>query len=220
MSSTNRCLAIAIATVVGWGAFRANLAAAEQPEWDDLRARLRANADALSPISIEWERKSASPLDEVKWDAKVKSWCPQRQLLAPEQAALSFDGTRFYFRRYYHQARIEDIPGKVVFSAEKQLIDITDENAFDGESVYTGTGQKTKHHDSILMIDSPETMKMQQPDFPYMRPVYFYYAGFKLPGEAADVGDRPQSLAVHLLEHGGSLVGVSAERSEGVDCVK
>jgi hypothetical protein len=195
-------------------------AAAAPQDWDSVRPLLEANAGALSPVTIEWDRQSKSPLDESTWDSRVNSWRPQWDMLAPEKVTLSLQGNRFYFLRRYHQARLDDNPDRVAVAPGKQLNDLTMENAFDGESVYTGSGPTTKFQTSGLTIDKPDVMRNRQPDYPYMTASYFNYAGLKLPEFAAEVGRAPQSLLVYLLDGGGALVGVVAERFEGAECAK
>lgn len=191
--------------------------AADRMDWHNLRALLESNAEALSPISIEWECESESPLSESRWNDFVKSWCPQYDVLSGEKTTLSFQGNKFYYLRHYHQARLENNPNQLIFVPGKQLNDLDDENSFNGEAVYAGR-PRSASQTPLLRIRPVGEMKARHPDFPYMRALYFNFAGFKLPELAAEVGDIAHSLPSYLIEHGGALIGTSPRRFDGVDC--
>jgi len=183
----------------------------------ELRAALDANARAIGPLTVEWERTRRSPLAPSQWTETVKSWIPQVQILAPQQVTLACEGNKFYFYKAQLEVPLDPVSGKMLLN--KPLKKWTFERSFDGKLMFLGTGKKPPNGDATLGINDIDTLRKARPDYRYLEPEYFYEAGFKLPEVVREFGPPPQSLILYLLDNRGSLVRVDRERVDTADCL-
>ncbi len=210
-----RCLLAA--TAIAFAGQRCILAQDEISR--DLRKALEANAAALSPLTVTWERIRKSSLPDAQVLTIIGLPDTAREFMGPERVRFMWQGNKFYRYIWRHMPQVTE-DGTV--QTDKPLLVQEQETSFDLEAHYNGNPNRrlgAKIGDAIIIIDPTAKLLKEKGTEKICIADYLYAAGFRMPATAEQLtSGAPKTLLLEFLQQGGKFIQATVEEIDGDSC--